>query len=228
MSEATSGVGWIEFVGDGQDVGDRVDQQADRPAGRPATTMITWRAVGSAGGKPSRAARSTIGSTAPRRLMTPRTKAGECGRGVAGVQPRISRTDMMSTQNSCAPMRKAISSRPFVACDRHGSVIVVHPAAARSSVQRGGVGARTGDDRVDVEDQGDAAIAEDGRGGDAGNVPVIGLQALDDDLALALDGIDQQRAARAAFGLDQKRDAGQRIGRRRCDSRVRGRHRSAA
>ena len=52
--------------------------------------------------KPSRAERSRIGSTAPRRLMTPRTKDGERGSGVTGTQPRISRTDMMSTQNSCS------------------------------------------------------------------------------------------------------------------------------
>ena len=33
-------------------------------------------------------------------LITPRTKGGDCGRAVAAVQPRISRTAMMSTQNS--------------------------------------------------------------------------------------------------------------------------------
>ena len=34
--------------------------------------------------------------------------------GVAGVQTRISRTSMMSTQNSCVPIRNAINSRLFV------------------------------------------------------------------------------------------------------------------
>ncbi len=38
-----------------------------------------------------------IGSTVPRRLMTPHTKPGAWATGVAGVQTRISRTTMTST-----------------------------------------------------------------------------------------------------------------------------------
>src|SRR5208282_568325 len=72
--------------------------------------MITWRAVGSAARNPNLAERSTIGSTVPRKLTTPRTKLGDLGSAVAFVQPRISRTDIISTQNSRVPMRKAISS----------------------------------------------------------------------------------------------------------------------
>ena len=65
---------------------------------------------------------------------------------------------------------------------------------------------------VDVEDEGDAAVAEDGGGGDARHVAVVRLEALDDDLALALDRVDQQRALAAAFGFDQQGDAVDRVG----------------
>ena len=60
------------------------------------------------------------------------------------------------------------------------------------------------DDGGDVEDQGDAAVAQDGRRGDARHLPVVGLEALDHHLALALDGVDQQRRAAAALALDQQ------------------------
>jgi hypothetical protein len=36
--------------------------------------------------------------------MTPRTKVGAWGKGVAGVQPRISRTAIMSMQNVWTPI----------------------------------------------------------------------------------------------------------------------------
>src|ERR1700677_1623610 len=66
-------------------------------------TMMTWRDLGTAGVSPKRSARSTIGSTIPRRFITPRTNPGACGSAVAGVQPRISRTDIISTQKYCVP-----------------------------------------------------------------------------------------------------------------------------
>ena len=62
------------------------------------TTMTTLRSVVSPLPSPRRAFRSMIGSTAPRRLMTPFMKDGVRGRGVAGVQPRISRTELTGTQ----------------------------------------------------------------------------------------------------------------------------------
>ncbi len=60
---------------------------------------------------------------------------------------------------------------------------------------------------IDVEDQGHPPVAQDGGGGDAGNVPVVGFETLDHDLALALNGVDQKGAAVAALGLDQQRHA---------------------
>jgi hypothetical protein len=70
-SQATSGVGWT--------MSSLIDRMSDtastrRPTVRsPAcTTMNTLRTVGSITGMPRRQARSMIGSTAPRRLITPR------------------------------------------------------------------------------------------------------------------------------------------------------------
>ena len=75
-----------------------------------------------------------------------------------------------------------------------------------------GLAARRRDDGVDVQDESDAAITENGGGGDAGNMGVVGFEALDDDLALALDGIDHQGALAAAFGFHQESDAFDRVG----------------
>ena len=84
------------------------------------------------------------------------------------------------------------------------------------------------DDRVDVEDQRDASVAEDRRGGDPGHLPVVGLETLDHDLPLVVDGVDQKRATRADLGLDDEHDALERIGGRRAERRAPGRCRSAA
>ena len=113
-----------------------------------------------------------------------------------------------------------MSSRPpsvrFFASIRHGP----YPAAASDVSSLQGLAARAGDDGIDVEDERDAAVAEDGGGGDARHMRVVGFQALDDDLALALDGIDHQRALAAAFGFHQKRDAVDRIGLGRAEVRI--------
>ena len=68
-----------------------------------------------------------------------------------------------------------------------------------------------GDDGVDVENDGHATIAEDGRAGHAEDAAVIGLEALDDDLLLADDAVDHQRALRLVFGLDHHRHALERV-----------------
>ena len=68
-----------------------------------------------------------------------------------------------------------------------------------------------GDERVDVENQRHPSVAEDRRGGDAWHMPIIALEALHDDLPLIEDRVHQQRAAPAAFGLDEDRDAGERF-----------------
>src|SRR6185437_16094490 len=199
-SQPTSGVGWIR-----SSVTVRMSDTAS--TSRPTIwlamrqTMITWRASGSVAPRPRRADRSMIGSTAPRRLITPRTKSGVRGRGVAAVQPRISRTDMMSTQNSCSPMRKEISSRRSMAFWAMSVMVFELRASGASGGDVGGqvVGGAAGHDRVDVQDQGHAAVAQDGRGGDADHVAVVGFQALDHHLALALDGVHQQGGAGRAL-----------------------------
>ncbi len=106
-----------------QDIEDRINEKSDDLAlDLDDHDDMAGRRLGR--GKPSRAARSTIGRTAPRRLITPRTKLGACGSAVAGVKPRISRTAMISTQNSCVPMRKAINSRPRAAISMCNSSIM--------------------------------------------------------------------------------------------------------
>src|SRR5208282_2492999 len=169
--------------------------------------MMTWRWVAPVLGKLRRCARSTIGSTEPRRFMTPRRYGGACGRAVAGVQPRISRTDMMSTQNSCVPTRKAMNSFATVAdaldmtLTRCGQNLCGSERAA----------AAIRDDRIDVENERDPAVSENRGGGDSRHVAIVGFEALDNDLTLIVDGVDEKRATGADLGLDDERDACKRI-----------------
>ena len=92
--------------------------------------------------------------------------------------------------------------------------------------RRAAVGARH--ERIDVEDERDPAVAEDRRGGDAGHLAIIRLEALDDDLSLVVDRVDDQRAAGADLGLDDEDDACEADRPGRGGSRVPGRRRSAA
>src|SRR3954464_10927643 len=128
-------------------------------------TMMTWRAVGSVMASPRRAPRSTIGSTAPRRLITPRTKLGDWGRGVAAVQPRISRTDMMSTQYSWSPIRNEISSLREEST-MFSTLFMTLPCGCHGRHRHGGFKLLGGDHGIDVQDQRDAAIPQDGGGRD--------------------------------------------------------------
>ena len=57
-----------------------------------------------------------------------------------------------------------------------------------------------------IEDEGDVAVAEDGRTGDAGQVLHESTEALDDDLLLADHLVDEQ-GANLAVGLDDDGDA---------------------
>ena len=70
-----------------------------------------------------------------------------------------------------------------------------------------GLAARGSDHRIDVQNESDATVAENGRGGNARHVGVVRLQAFDDDLALALDRIDHEGTLAAAFGFDEERHA---------------------
>jgi hypothetical protein len=124
-----------------------------------------------------------------------------CGSGVAGVQPRISRTAMMSTQILLVADRGRRSVparwRRSAWC---GASVIGHSAAMslRSEDARRPAATQVGHDGVHVEDEGDAAVAQDGRGGDALDLLVVGVRAtFDDDLALAVDGVGQQGGARA-------------------------------
>src|SRR6516165_4598326 len=85
-------------------------------------------------------------------------------------------------------------------------------ASRRSQSLEGRCILRTRDDRIDVEDQGDPPVAENGGCRNPWNMPVIGLQTLDDDLALALDRIDEKSAARAAFSFYKDGDTFERVG----------------
>ena len=99
----------------------------------------------------------------PRRLITPRTYSGACGKTVVLVQPRISRIDMMSAQNSW-PEYKGDELAAAVVFDVVRVDHALPPAAMRWTV---GLALRaTADDQaVDIEDQRHAAVAQDcGRG----------------------------------------------------------------
>src|SRR5690606_32856500 len=61
-----------------------------------------------------------------------------------------------------------------------------------------------------VDDQRDAAIAEDGGAGHAGDALVVGLEVLDHDLLLAEQFVDLQRKP-SAIGLDHHGDARWRV-----------------
>src|SRR5690606_14405602 len=61
-----------------------------------------------------------------------------------------------------------------------------------------------------VDDQRDAAVAEDGGAGDAGDALVVGLEVLDHDLLLAEQFVDLEREP-AAVGLDHHRDRRRRV-----------------
>ena len=159
MSEATSGVGWITSSVS-QDVGHGVDQQADDLLTNLGDDdHVRGRRLG----EPEAQARGQVDDRQHRAAQVDHAahEGGDCGSAVAGVQPRISRTAMMSTQNSCAPMRKEISSRGrrrWLVSD------VVHdgyqPVAASAAFRRERIGAAGDrDDGVDVEDQGHAAVA---------------------------------------------------------------------
>src|SRR6187402_2412704 len=98
---------------------------------------------------------------------------------------------MTSMQNSWSRRRKAINSRIPGATALSGcDMSLPHRRVGHFGLQ--GLAARRCDHSIDVQDEGDAAIAEDGGSRDARDVGIIGLEALDDDLALALDGIDHQ------------------------------------
>src|SRR5271165_1693059 len=171
--------------------------------------MMTWRWVAPVPGKLRRCARSTIGSTEPRRFMTPRRYGGASGRAVVGVQPRISRTDMMSMQNSCVPTRKAMNSFAMVAADAALDMTLTRCGQKLCGCRR--AAAATRDDRVDVENEGDAAVSENRGGGDSRHIAIVGFEALDDDLPLIVDGVHEKRATCADLSLDDEHDPRKRI-----------------
>src|SRR5688500_16129641 len=117
---------------------------------------------------------------------------------------------MTSMQNSCLPTANAMSSRavPDFCSKSEASAVMVLSCQCEWSFRVHASIARTRHHIVDVQDQGDPAIAQNGRGGDAGDSPVVGFEALDDDLTLPLDGVDEQRAMRSSIRFHEYGDAG--------------------
>src|SRR6266851_8794723 len=87
----------------------------------------------------------------------------------------------------------------------------------------GGASARTGHRQVtdgrragqgnesgNVEDEADAAVAQDGGAGNAVDLPEMGFQALDHHLLLAEETVDEERAA-APLVLDDDHDSLRRV-----------------
>src|SRR5262245_55631679 len=98
---------------------------------------------------------------------------------------------MTSMQNSCLPTANAMSSRAVPDfCSKSGdSAVMVLSCQCEWSFRAHASSARSRHHSVDVQDQGDAAIPQDGRRGNAGHAPVVRFKTLDDDLALTEDGI---------------------------------------
>ena len=156
--------------------------------------MMTWRAVGSGEGRPKRVARSTIGSTVPRRLMTPRTWAGACGqRGLGGpaadladradVDAELLQADAEGHDARARAAAGVVGGRRRAGSGScGGSFEGMRGDGGGGVAGRGGGGSgtaracaparvRPGEQRVEVEDQRHPPVAEDGRGGDAGDGP---------------------------------------------------------
>src|ERR1035441_6928708 len=70
------------------------------------TTIMQVRSVCSCSGRPNLRRRSTTGMTLPRRLITPFTWAGVCGKEVMSCTPMISRTCRTRMPNSSRPSSK--------------------------------------------------------------------------------------------------------------------------
>src|SRR5690606_22234118 len=65
---------------------------------------------------------------------------------------------------------------------------------------------------LDIDDQGDVSVTEDGSAGDALDALEVLLEALDDHLLLADDVVDHQRRLDAALGLAQHHEAAVGVG----------------
>src|SRR6202171_835677 len=110
---------------------------------------------------------------------------------------------MMSTQNCCPPIRNEMSSRDFVG-ELFWVLVMASPCCAEPPVGERPVLPLRCNDRVDVENESDAAIAQNGRRGDSLDRAIICLHTLDHDLALAEDVFNQERCTPAHVVLDQK------------------------
>ena len=63
------------------------------------------------------------------------------------------------------------------------------------------------DDCIDIKNERDPAVAKDCGRGNSVDAPIIGLETLDHDLALSLNGIDEKGTSGMALEVDQNNDA---------------------
>jgi hypothetical protein len=137
---------------------DGVDQQADDQVGveqlvggvalgpswaAASTTTMQLRRPTTAAGRPSRAARSITGTTAPRRFITPRTNDPACAAAaVRRPTSRISRTASIGTASTrrrrpCAAARALLTALRVGATGRGGGVGGAHRMGPVSAGARG-------------------------------------------------------------------------------------------
>src|SRR3990167_3538135 len=95
--------------------------------GSASTTTTQLRRPMVMGGWPRRAARSTTGTTAPRRFITPRTKSGVRGRAVRRPTSRISRTSSIDTAMASSPtaMRSSEQFRSVGAMPAAPALVII-------------------------------------------------------------------------------------------------------
>jgi hypothetical protein len=138
-----------------------------------------------------------IGTTMPRRFITPFTNEGAFGIGVIGAKARISCTRRMSKAYSWSPTENVRywAGAPSLALelslcirfssDETGARVV----RARQHLSR---------DALHVQDERYSPVAEDGGAGHALDAAVVGLEALDHDLRLPDELVDEEPEPPAA------------------------------
>src|SRR5579859_6385667 len=204
-----------------------------RPSWPPATrtTMTTVVGPKAIASRPNRRRRSRIGTTAPRKLITPKTCSGELGMRVTLSNPLISWTRRMSTPYSspasinvkyCSLNPVATLSPPFPVV----AVFMIPPSSARHTKTRTAhsvPSARQSRTHVPsqspplsledgvyqvrhVDDERHRSVAQNCCAGDTGHGLEIRLEALDHDLLLREQIVHQDSDAHA-FRYDHDQEA---------------------
>ncbi len=134
----------------------------------------------------------------------PFTNDGAFGIGVIGAKARILDA-RYRRRTSCSPTLNAGTGRGALVSSKLSPAWASPPTNRAARVVR----SRQHLSRaafLDVQDERDAPVSEDGRAGHALDAPVVGLEALHHDLSLAHELVDQESEP-AAARLDQTTSA---------------------